>query len=1422
MLTPWLQRWFPRKAMPVRAASRKRLPSPHFRPRVELLEDRLAPATFVWTNAGGTGVFSNAANWSNAATGAAGTPGNGDSLVFPLNGPANPGTVTDDLAGITNFSTITFFSNGWTVNGAAGSTIGITGSIQDTPATTTTIGTATVGGTNTFNANLSFAAATSSVTLNVALPSGANGSLLLLNGTVDLGGAGLIYSGFGNLGITGAVSNSTGTGGISANGFGVLNLGHANTYAGGTTINSGLVTVNNATALGTGTVTVTSGQVINGLTTAGTLQVNVTGILNALTLNGFGFGGNGALTASGSFVYAGAITLQTNSSINVAAGANFILSGNAAQTATGTISGPGGLTVVGPNGSTLTDEDAGSYTGVTNVLGPNFALFSQAGQAGSGGQNTGTSGYVVSQGSILGVANQNVVTLNRLGTTAFVELDGGTLQFFGSTSENFAALNLGNAGNAATGTIFGTDTVNLGPNNNTVNVSTINRTVGSTVNFSGTNFGTGNNLTPAAFGAGAALVNGILPYANVSTAGATSFVSQNGGAGTPLTVAAPTLINTFAGATSASNVLISSGGTVSLVANTTINSLALAGGSTVNLNGFTLTLNSGAILTESGADAIVTNATASPLLFQNTTPAAVEGIIQNPSGILNIGTPISTGTNLTLAVSTLNVTIGVAASSTYTGTTFVTSGVVNLQTPAVVNFIPTALVIGGDGNVPAFVTINGSFQQLGTVAAPDNVTVNAGGELLFTGGSATQSIGTLTLKSGLSPAVVSLPNVAYTLTVTGTTITSGGVALSPAAGLAGNAIPIVTGFQPSEIPGPGTLVLAPGGATSGGTTTFTVNPTPAVLNGGEQDLIISAVLGGPNPTTTALDKKGTGVLVITTMPSANYTGLILIDGGTFASGVGVGASIPQNIIVNAGGTLGSASNQLNITTGTITLNGGSVNPGLPPSPLAPSNSQNSEYRNQGTSSPPTPDFSAGGILSLHIDGYGNAGTDTDQFVGTSGGTQAVTLGGTSILQFDLLGLAEWGTLTGNTLGGPGASPFFWFNPLNGRFINAPNPAGNNIIPAANVLNNPTGFQAIVSYGGTAAAGFLTVILAHPSTVAGSTYTTTPGTPLAVSTAANGILGTGLVSNPDFGNAAGTSNGIVSFAALTTIQNPGSYTGSAGGTLVVNANGTFTYTPAAGFSGTETFSLTATDPRGTQSASFTVTFNVPSNTPPTPPTPPAPPPTPPSMATTPPPPFVSVTFPGTGLVTDVLTISGTQQVLEVVFSNGTLVQFDATGGHQLATGVRSASVAFGASGEVLVVVFQDSRLFQFDAAGTHFLGGGILSASVAFAPGGTQEVLEVVFANGTLVQFDAAGGHQLATNVRTASMAFGAVGEVMDVVYQDNRLFQYDAGGAHLLSSSVSAAGVALTPAGQEVLDVIFADSSLFQFGATGAHKLGSV
>ncbi|MCE9563254.1 MAG: autotransporter-associated beta strand repeat-containing protein [Planctomycetes bacterium] len=1132
-----------------------------FWPQLEILDDRITPATFAWTGSGGGGLFSNANNWNDALTGLTSTPGAGDRLIFPLNGPSPPGTVTNDLTAGTAFNSITFLSAGWTING---NTIGITSAIHDTT---------NIAGTNTINAPLSFAAATSSVGINVVNPSGTATNLLAVTGTVDLANVGFTFSGFGNLTFnnTAVLSNSTGTGGIVANGPGTLTLSAADTYTGGTTINGGnLIAQGNATVLGTGAVTVNDG---------GTLQIGVNLITNPLNLNGDGFGGNGAMLFPSGGIYSGNIVLQTSSSINIANSGTILRSP--------TISGPGGLTVVGTpttaigSPSQLTVTGTCSYTGVTNILGSQFILaFS--------GTMAATSKYVVSQGGYLRVENQAGLVNNRLGIGATVELDGGSLIINANavpSTESFAALNLGNA---APG-VIGSNTVELGTANNTVTVGTLNRFPGSTATFLGTNIGTTNKIQFGAFGAGAALVNGILPFAVVGNgaAPATDFATHGAnGIAVGASVAFAGLSNGGQG-NGTENLKLT--GNAILMGDTFVNSL--------NLNNFGITLgnfrlivgsgglmnagaNTGQILGNGSANSqIVFGTTATPA----TPPFPANGALTPVEGILTAAgsnplelttAPIAVGNNLTInAKPTANtggvMLDGTPASAGYTGVTWVTSGTLTLNVGGPGNAIPTPLVIGdnaGGQNADQVIVASGSPQDIGTAATPGNVTVNSTGRLLLNGN---QSVGNLTLKSGHTAATV-FANAPASLTVTGS-VTSGGVSLSPATGLTGT-LPTVINFKPSQIAGTGGLILAPGGVASG-TTTFNVGKTPSSLaanasGSGSVDLLIAAVLNGSS---AILDMTGTGVLSLNTLPGGGYTGSIQIDSGTFAPNV---VNLPQNIVVNAGGTLGSVHSTTNtLTAGSITVNGGTVNPGLPASALNPANS-NADYLNAGTAT--TPNFSAGGILNLHIAGFGTT-ADWDQFQGTAGANQ-VTLGGTSILNIDLLGLAQSGVLTGKFVNGVGASPFIWANPLIGRFSNAPN-AASNILPAANVLNNPTGFQVVVSYG----AGFITVAIAHPPSVLDSSYTTTAGVPLTVSSRATGVLAT--LTDPDF-------TGALSNSLTDTVLNPGSNIGSAGGTLVVNANGTFTYTPPVGFVGTESFStLQAVDLLGVTSAPFTATFTV---------------------------------------------------------------------------------------------------------------------------------------------------------------------------------------------------------------------------------------
>jgi hypothetical protein len=61
------------------------------RPHLTVLEDRLTPATVVWTDAGGDGLWTNPQNWFNTETQAAALPAPGDDVVFDTGVAAVPG-----------------------------------------------------------------------------------------------------------------------------------------------------------------------------------------------------------------------------------------------------------------------------------------------------------------------------------------------------------------------------------------------------------------------------------------------------------------------------------------------------------------------------------------------------------------------------------------------------------------------------------------------------------------------------------------------------------------------------------------------------------------------------------------------------------------------------------------------------------------------------------------------------------------------------------------------------------------------------------------------------------------------------------------------------------------------------------------------------------------------------------------------------------------------------------------------------------------------------------------------------------------------------------------------------------------------------------------------------------------------------------
>jgi autotransporter-associated beta strand protein len=243
----------------------------------------------------------------------------------------------------------------------------------------------------TFNAPVAFSAGTATVTVNSTSP----------------------------LALVGAVSGNN----LAKAGTGTLILSGANTHTGTTTISVGVLRASSNGALGTtaGGTTVAAGATLE-------LSGNVAITGEALTLNGNGDGGNGALrNVSGDNLFAGLITLATNSriqsdiagdvlSLDVASGP--AISGVDTSV---TFAGDGDITVadaisLGTGG--LTKEGAGvlilggtnTYTGTTTVSNGVLAI--------NGNNSAATGDVTVGANGILG-GNGTV---------------GGNTQIFGSVS----------------------------------------------------------------------------------------------------------------------------------------------------------------------------------------------------------------------------------------------------------------------------------------------------------------------------------------------------------------------------------------------------------------------------------------------------------------------------------------------------------------------------------------------------------------------------------------------------------------------------------------------------------------------------------------------------------------------------------------------------------------------------------------------------------------------------------------------------------------------------------------------------------------------------------------------------------------------------------------------------------------------------
>jgi autotransporter-associated beta strand protein len=334
----------------IRSARRKRKPSllrPFPSLRFEELESRLSPATFTWSGAGATPVWSNGLNWVGGIA-PTGNPAAADDLVFPLG--AASFTPQNDLSGAT-FNSISFGSGGYTLSG-----------------NDITLGVPSLVGTGFLVVNAGATGNNIAFNIQLGASAGSDQTFSVLAGA--------------DLTVSGKLSGTTGAT-FTKDGGGVLTFTADNSGFTGTmrlNNNSGALVITHPLALGS----ITAPTIVG---TGSSLRLtNVAGPINEpLILNGLGVANDGALlNLSGTNTWSGPITLDSNAAIGATKGV-LLINGKIGDL------GPGwGILKEGPGEVQL--NAANTYRGLTTV---NHGILTVSNAKSLGASGSAASGTVV-------------------------------------------------------------------------------------------------------------------------------------------------------------------------------------------------------------------------------------------------------------------------------------------------------------------------------------------------------------------------------------------------------------------------------------------------------------------------------------------------------------------------------------------------------------------------------------------------------------------------------------------------------------------------------------------------------------------------------------------------------------------------------------------------------------------------------------------------------------------------------------------------------------------------------------------------------------------------------------------------------------------------------------------------------------------
>jgi autotransporter-associated beta strand protein len=588
----------------------------------------------------------------------------------------------------------------------------------------------------------------------------------------------------------------------------------------------------------------------------------------------------------------------------------------------------GGFGVTKVGAGALTYWGGSTYSGATTVTDGTLV---------AGGEG-------IIQNTTISVQNQAAFTIDDTAVdipnryTGTLNLYGGTFNVIGNNTGGVTTINNMGAINLQGG--LSTISMQVGTasgDGNLVVSSALNRSVGATVNISGTsastavtNPGVGTVHNKLSFTSAPALTGGILPYASVATPLLTAFNFATYG-GTGIASAISNVTDTFVGVDATSNVVIDAN--TALPGNVTVNSVLVLGAPTLNLVGggsnFTMSVASGGIITANGAGTLnggtVDFGNAEGIVLGNNS-LTINSTLDGNSGV----TYAATGTITLQGIPPTQVN-GNVNGNTYAGTTTQDAGTLLLGSVSSLSSGPYNWIFGGLGTLVTTtnfainnaINLNNSIIQTGLnarMALNGPMTVTGVNTFANTPGSNTTGIIINSTITGTGEIDYCFSNNAFIVvtssqsTYSGRTIVDGGQLIVTGSSVGNNVSgPFGTGTLVFDSNGNGIPVPVLGAAITGITSTYKTDPVASGVTIANPVQMFSA-----NWTENGIPQVGANTISGLPFSAANnltLSGTMTVTGtNRIAIGAGQGSTTngPAGLIIS--GTI-TGSGQLGVFGG---------------------------------------------------------------------------------------------------------------------------------------------------------------------------------------------------------------------------------------------------------------------------------------------------------------------------------------------------------------------------------------------------------------------------------------------------------------------------------------------------------------------------